>query len=175
MIRYRITPTVSFPHPEGEAAMTMLARAGCIALASLCLLAGDAAAQPAKPGCTSAQTAQGTQTLRCETAITIVSENGAKFELGIATATAMSIPSNSAARRCCSRCQRSRAAVRFKVVTPQAIAAVRGTKWAVDAPKAQDIRVCRRRPCRRTPRRRAAAAASISGPAKASMSRRQAH
>ena len=58
--------------------MTMLARAGFIAFAAFCLLAGDAAAQPA---CTSAQTLQGTQTLRCETAITIVAENGAKFEL----------------------------------------------------------------------------------------------
>ena len=67
--------------------MTMLARAGTIAVASIAiaslgLLAGHALAQPAKLGCTSAPTAQGTQTLHCPTAITIVAESGAKFELG---------------------------------------------------------------------------------------------
>src|ERR1044071_3158453 len=61
--------------------MTRLARAGWIAFAALLLLTGEAAAQPATPGCTSAPTAQGTQTLRCPTAITIVAESGAKFEL----------------------------------------------------------------------------------------------
>ena len=111
----------------------MLARAGCIALASLFLLAGDAVAQPATLGCASAQTAQGTQTLRCETAITIVAENGAKFELRDRNrdghvdsvelsnkALLLEVPNKPGRKR-------------FDVVTPQAIAAVRGTKWAVDA------------------------------------------
>ena len=87
----------------------MLARAGCIALTSLLLLAAEAMAQPAGLGCTSTPSAQGTQTIRCEKAITIVAENGARFE-----------PKKPGRHR-------------FEVVTPQAIAAVRGTKWAVDA------------------------------------------
>ena len=61
--------------------MTMLARAASIAVASLGLLARTAFAQPANLGCTSAPTAFGSQTLRCPTAITIVAESGAKFEL----------------------------------------------------------------------------------------------
>ena len=43
-----------------------------------CCSTGDAAAQPAKLGCTSAPTALGTQTLRCPTAITIVSRKRRK-------------------------------------------------------------------------------------------------
>ena len=39
----------------------MLARTGWIAVAGALLVAGSAVAQPAKSGCTSAQTAQGTE------------------------------------------------------------------------------------------------------------------
>ena len=42
--------------------------------------------------------------------------------------------SNSAVRRCCSRSRKSPAKINSRsTFTPQAIAAVRGTKWAVDA------------------------------------------
>jgi hypothetical protein len=61
--------------------MTRLARAGWIACSSLLLLTANAAAQPAKLGCNAELSALGTQTLRCPTAITIVAESGAKFEL----------------------------------------------------------------------------------------------
>jgi hypothetical protein len=112
-----------------------LARAGSIAFAgTLLLLAGAAAAQPAISGCTSTPTAQGTQTLQCEAAITIVAESGAKFELRDRNrdghvdsielsnkALLVEVPKKKPGR------------TRFNVVTPQAIAAVRGTKWAVDA------------------------------------------
>ena len=113
--------------------MAMLARAGCIALASLCLLAGDAAAQPAKPGCVSAQTAQGTQTLRCETSITIVSENGAKFELRDRNRDGQIDSVELSNKALLLEVPKKPGRARFEVVTPQAIAAVRGTQWAVDA------------------------------------------
>src|SRR5439155_25894864 len=80
LVRYRIT-RACFAMPRREAAMIMLARAGWIAFSGLLLLAGNAAAQPAKFGCNAQQTAQATQTLHCPTAITIVAESGAKFEL----------------------------------------------------------------------------------------------
>ena len=66
MIRFRIKSNhyMRFSHPEGEAAMIMLARAGSIALAGLCLLAGEAAAQPAKPACTSSLTPQAIAAVR---------------------------------------------------------------------------------------------------------------
>jgi len=47
-------------------------------------------------------------------------------------ATAVWIRSNSVARPCCSRCPRS-GEKDFQVIAPQAIAAVRGIKWAVDS------------------------------------------
>ena len=110
-----------------------LARAACIAFAGLCLLAGNTAAQPARPGCTSAQTALGTQTLHCETAITIVSENGAKFELRDRNRDGQVDSVELSNKALLLEVPRKAGRARFEVVTPQAIAAVRGTKWAVDA------------------------------------------
>jgi hypothetical protein len=101
--------------------MTRLARAGWIACSSLLLLTADAAAQPAKLGCTSAPTAQGTQTLYCPTAITIVAESGAKFELRDRNRDGH-----------VDSVELSNKALLLEV-PKQAIAAVRGTKWAVDA------------------------------------------
>jgi ferric-dicitrate binding protein FerR (iron transport regulator) len=112
----------------------MLARAGSIALAGVLLIfAGPAAAQPAASGCTSAQTAQGTQTLRCETAITIVAESGAKFELGDRNRDGHVDSVELSSKALLLEVPKKAGRTRFNVVTPQAIAAVRGTKWAVDA------------------------------------------
>jgi ferric-dicitrate binding protein FerR (iron transport regulator) len=114
--------------------MTMLARAGSIALASVLLLvAGPAAAQPAKSGCTSTQTAQGTQTLQCETGITIVAESGAKFELRDRNRDGQVDSVELSNKALLLEVPKKPGRIRFDVVTPQAIAAVRGTKWAVDA------------------------------------------
>lgn len=112
--------------------MTMLARAGCIIL-SLLLLVGDAAAQPARPGCTSAPTAQGTQTLQCEKAITIVAENGAKFELRDRNRDGQVDSIELSNKALMIEVPKKSGRKRFEVRTPQAIAAVRGTKWTVDA------------------------------------------
>ncbi len=113
--------------------MTMLARTGSIAAASLGLLAGAALAQPANLGCTSAPTAFGSQTLRCPTAITIVSESGAKFELRDRNRDGHVNSVELSNRALLLEVPKQPGRAKFDVVTPQAIAAVRGTKWAVDA------------------------------------------
>ena len=111
--------------------MIMLARAGWIAFSSLLLLAGEAAAQP-KFGCNAQPTAQGTQTLRCPTAITIVAESGAKFELRDRNRDGHVDSVELSNKALLLEVPKKPGRVRFDVVTPQAIAAVRGTKWAVD-------------------------------------------
>ena len=113
--------------------MTRLARAGWIAFSGLLLLTGSAAAQPAKLGCTSAQTSQGTQTLHCPTAITIVAESGAKFELRDRNRDGHVDSVELSNKALLLEVPKQPGRARFDVVTPQAIAAVRGTKWAVDA------------------------------------------
>jgi ferric-dicitrate binding protein FerR (iron transport regulator) len=111
----------------------MLARAGSIAVASALLFAGFAAAQPATSGCTSAPTAQGTQTLHCEIAITIVAESGARFELRDRNRDGRVDSVELSQKALLLEVPKKQGRTRFNVVTPQAIAAVRGTKWAVDA------------------------------------------
>ena len=118
--------------------MTMLARAASIAVASLVisrlgLLVGAALAQPNNLGCTSAPTTFGSQTLRCPTAITIVSESGAKFELRDRNRDGQVDSVELSNRALLLEVPKQPGRSKFDVVTPQAIAAVRGTKWAVDA------------------------------------------
>jgi ferric-dicitrate binding protein FerR (iron transport regulator) len=113
--------------------MTRLARAGWIAFASLCLLASQAAAQPADFGCISKPTAQATQTLQCDTAITIVTEDGAKFELKDRNRDGRVDSVELSNKALLVEVPKKPGGNQFDVVTPQAIAAVRGTKWAVDA------------------------------------------
>lgn len=112
----------------------MLARAGSIVFAgALVLFAGAAVAQPAALGCTSAQTAQGTQTLQCEAAITIVAESGARFELRDRNRDGQVDSVELSSKALLLEVPKKPGRTRFNVMTPQAIAAVRGTKWAVDA------------------------------------------
>ena len=113
--------------------MTRPARAVSIAVSSLLLLAGGAAAQPAGLGCNAQPTAQGTQTLRCPTAITIVAESGAKFELRDRNRDGQVDSVELSNKALLLEVPKKPGRARFDVVTPQAIAAVRGTKWAVDA------------------------------------------
>lgn len=114
-------------------AMKMRARTGWIACAILALLAGPALAQPANLGCTSKSTAQGTQTLQCEQSITIVTEDGAKFELRDRNRDGHVDSVELSNKALLIEVPKKPGGNRFNVVTPQAIAAVRGTKWAVDA------------------------------------------
>lgn len=112
--------------------MTMRAHVGWIVFACLAL-AGPAAAQPANSRCTSEPTAQGTQTLRCERAITIVVENGAKFELRDHNRDGHVDSIELSSKALLIEVPKKPGGNRFGVTTPQAVAAVRGTKWAVDA------------------------------------------
>ena len=114
--------------------MTMrLASIASIAVAGTLLFAGPAAAQPANTGCTSAPTLQGTQIVRCDNAITIVAESGARFELRDRNRDGQVDSVELSNKALLLDVPKKQGRVRFNVVTPQAIAAVRGTKWAVDA------------------------------------------
>jgi ferric-dicitrate binding protein FerR (iron transport regulator) len=89
------------------------------------------AAQPAIQGCSSENSVGNTQTLHCGAGITIIAEQGARFTVqgerkgrleGVeldGKALLIEVPAKSGGNG-------------FQVITPQAIAAVRGTKWAVD-------------------------------------------
>jgi hypothetical protein len=112
---------------------TTLARAGSIAFVAALLLAEPAAAQPVTTGCTSSPTLQGTQVVRCDNAITIVAESGARYELRDRNRDGQVDSVELSSKALLVDVPKKQGRVRFNVVTPQAIAAVRGTKWAVDA------------------------------------------
>ncbi len=106
-------------------------KAGVVLLACALTSIDTAAAQPADPGCSSENSPGITQTVHCDGGITIVAENGAHYTLyrgrhGRVDAVELDgkallieVPPKSGGST-------------FRVITPQAIAAVRGTRWAVD-------------------------------------------
>jgi ferric-dicitrate binding protein FerR (iron transport regulator) len=90
-----------------------------------------ATAQPADTGCSSENSPATTQTLRCSAGITIVAENGARYTLrgdGKGHVEAVELDGKALLIEVPAKSRESK----FRVITPQAIAAVRGTKWAVD-------------------------------------------
>ncbi|MCP3477421.1 FecR domain-containing protein [Bradyrhizobium sp. CCGUVB1N3] len=113
--------------------MRRVSHAGFWALASSFLLIGQAVAQPAIAGCTSSPSAAGTQMWRCDNGITIVAENGARFELKDANRDGHIDSVELSSKALLVEVPKKPGGNPFKVLTPQAIAAVRGTKWAVDA------------------------------------------
>jgi len=121
-----------------EAGMTKVARAGFFVLACSFLLTGPALAQPAaNAGCTSSASAAGTQAWRCDNGITIVAENGARFELKDANRDGHIDSVELSSKALLVEVPKKPGGNPFKVLTPQAIAAVRGTKWAVDVADAK--------------------------------------
>lgn len=111
--------------------MKRLFKAGLVLLACALASIDIAAAQPAYRGCSSENTSGMTQTLHCDAGVTIIAESGAQYnplkagrgrvdavELN-SKALLIDVPPKSGGNR-------------FRVITPQAIAAVRGTRWAVD-------------------------------------------
>jgi hypothetical protein len=113
--------------------MRTVVQIACAAVMCSLLGVDTALAQPATAGCSSERTAIATRTLHCGGGVTIVAEDGAQFTVQDrdrhgdvnsvdlrSKALLLDAPKQTAGRR-------------FEVVTPQAIAAVRGTKWAVDA------------------------------------------
>lgn len=118
--------------------MRRIARVGFFALAWSFWLIGYATAQPAaKAGCTSSASAAGTQTWRCNNGITIVAENGARFELKDANRDGRIDSVELSSKALLIEVPKKPGGNPFKVLTPQAIAAVRGTRWAVDVADAK--------------------------------------
>ena len=118
--------------------MTALARMTrtalmCVALGISTTLGLDvASAQPASMGCASTQGANNTQTLRCRGDVIIVAEDGAKFTLQSHSKSGDVDAVDLQGKAVLVDAPKQKAKQRFQVITPQAIAAVRGTKWAVD-------------------------------------------
>ncbi len=118
--------------------MREILSAGLVALAGSFPLIGSATAQPtANAGCTATLSPAGTQTWRCENGITIVAENGARFELKDANRDGRIDAVELSSKALLVDVPRKPRGTPFKVLTPQAIAAVRGTKWAVDVADAK--------------------------------------
>lgn len=113
--------------------MKRLAHATCIAIACAIIGVSVAAAQPAAMGCSSDHPANAAQTLRCGGSVTIVAEDGAKFTLQDRDKDGRVDSVDLQSRAVLVDAPKQRGKHRFEVTTPQAIAAVRGTKWAVDA------------------------------------------
>jgi FecR protein len=112
--------------------MNVLFKAGFVLLACTLSSVEIAAAQPANPGCSSEYSLGATQTLHCRAGITIVAEDGARYTLrsnhnGRVDAVELS------GKALLIEVAPKSGGNKFEVITPQAIAAVRGTKWAVDA------------------------------------------
>jgi hypothetical protein len=112
--------------------MKAIFKAGFFLLAFALTSIETASAQTPNLGCSLENSNLVAQTLRCEGGVTIVVENGARYSLmdrarrgrvdGVqldGKAILIEVPARSGGNR-------------FQVITPQAIAAVRGTRWAVD-------------------------------------------
>jgi hypothetical protein len=104
----------------------------CLVILCTTLGIDIATAQQAPAGCTSEQKPGAPQTLRCRDGLIIVAEDGAKFTLqshGKGEVESVDLQSKAVLVDA----PRQKARSRLQVITPQAIAAVRGTRWAVDA------------------------------------------
>ena len=75
----------------------------------------------------------GVQTLRCPGGGSIVAEDGATYTLRDRDRDGEVDSVNLGSKAMLLEAPKQRVGRRFEVITPQAIAAVRGTKWAVDA------------------------------------------
>jgi FecR protein len=113
--------------------MKAIAGAGFAIFASLFLATGVATAQPANMGCSPDNPANGPQTLRCEGGVTIVAENGTRYTLLDRDGNGRVDSVELSSKALLLEVPKKTGGNHFEVVTPQAIAAVRGTKWAVDA------------------------------------------
>lgn len=115
--------------------MAILLRAATAAsLAAIApLSAQPASRQSIIDGCASERTANSAQTLHCDHGVTIVAEDGAQFQLKDRDRNGEVDAVDLHSKALLLEAPTQRAGRRFVVTTPQAIAAVRGTRWAVDA------------------------------------------
>ena len=91
-----------------------------------------AAAQAPAASCVAANTANSTQTLRCEGGITVIAESGARFSLNDTNHDGRVDQAELSGKALLLEVPKQPRGKTFQVNTPQAIAAVRGTRWAVD-------------------------------------------
>ncbi len=92
-----------------------------------------ALAQSSDTGCTLDRVAWTfRQILRCQDGLTIVAETGAQFTLADRDGDGNADSATLRLKALLIEGPAGKAKIRFQVITPQAIAAVRGTKWAVD-------------------------------------------
>jgi hypothetical protein len=98
---------------------------------------GAAAAQGTTPGCTPVASSGPAQTLRCEGGITVVAENGASYTLNDTNRDGRIDQAELKSKALLIDVPKKSGGKAFQVNTPQAIAAVRGTKWAVDVAEAK--------------------------------------
>jgi len=113
--------------------MKAVFKAGFVLLACALTSIEIAAAQPANSPCPSENSAAGTQTLHCGGGVTIVAENGARFTLQSGGRKGQVAGVELAGKALLIEVPVKSGGNKFQVTTPQAIAGVRGTKWAVDA------------------------------------------
>jgi len=95
-------------------------------------LSNAAIAQQANVSCSPAGQTNGAETLNCEGGLTIVAENGAQYTLLDANHDGRIDSVELTSKALLLEVQRKSIGRKFQVNTPQAIAAVRGTRWAVD-------------------------------------------
>jgi ferric-dicitrate binding protein FerR (iron transport regulator) len=110
--------------------MKAITRVMYVALACALLPIATAAAQSATTGCTSENSTFTTQTIRCKGGVTIVVEEGARYTLRDRDGNGRVDSVELGSKALLLEVPKGRG--EFKVITPQAIAAVRGTRWAVD-------------------------------------------
>jgi hypothetical protein len=113
--------------------MTPSIRLAAAMIATTCLSGTAASAQQANLGCTSEQSFAGPQTIRCGGGVTIIAENGARFTLLDRDRNGRVDGVDLQSKAVFIQAPKQKAGKTFEVMTPQAIAAVRGTQWAVDA------------------------------------------
>jgi len=103
-------------------------------VAILCALVDvtPVAAQQVAAGCSSEHPANAAQILRCRGGVIIVAEDGARFSLQDRDKNGVVDSVDLQSKALLLDVPKQPGKDRFKVTTPQAIAAVRGTKWAVD-------------------------------------------
>ncbi len=112
--------------------MNAIIRMGFVMLACT-LSAIEVAAQPANLGCSPENSTLTAQTFRCDGGVTIVAENGARYVLHDRDGNGRVDSAELSSKALLIEVPKKPGANKFQVTTPQAIAAVRGTKWAVDA------------------------------------------
>jgi ferric-dicitrate binding protein FerR (iron transport regulator) len=106
---------------------------GPMLLLGALLLSDSAIAQQGNAKCTSAGSAIFAQTLQCDGGVTIVAENGAQYTLRDSDRDGRVDTVELSSKALLLEVQGKPGRKTFRVNTPQAIAAVRGTRWAVDA------------------------------------------